>query len=488
MFFTMSVSLYTSRVVLNTLGVSDYGTYNLVGGVVTLFSFFNAAMSSATQRFLSFEIGQNNFIRLKQVFNATLNIHIGIGLLILILAETVGLWFVNNRLNIPVERMEAVNWVFQFSIFTFLIGVIQVPYNAMLIAHEKMNVYAILSIVEVFFKLLIVYLLVLSPIDKLKTYSGLIFVVTFIVALLYKIYCKRKFDESKYQFYYEKGLYKTLISYSGWNLFGNIASVVRAEGSNVMLNIFFGTLLNAAYGITLQIQGAVSLFVTNFQTAVNPQIIKKYAAGNLEESKKLIFQSSKFSYFLMFIIVCPIIFNIDFILKIWLKTAPEYTALFVCLCLIDLLINCISGPLMTGVLATGNIKWYHIIIGSLTFLNLPVSYFLLKIYSHPEIIFKVSISINILSLLFRLFFLKKLMGLNVKYFFYEVLLPIIGVSIGVVGCMFIITQYIILRNELLNVIFLSSCSIVISILLIWTISLSKLEKVYIINLIKTKLK
>lgn len=484
----MSVSLYTSRVVLNTLGVSDYGTYNLIGGVVTLFSFFNAAMSSATQRFLSVEIGQKNYTKLKQMFNATLNIHIGIGLLILLLAETIGLWFVNHRLNIPADRMIAVNWVFQFSVFTFLVGVVQVPYNALLIAHEKMNVYAILSIAEVFLKLLIVYLLVLSPLDKLKTYSALIFVVTFIIALLYKTYCKTKFEESKYQFYFEKKLYRILISYSGWNLFGNIATVARAEGNNVLLNIFFGTLLNAAYGITLQIQGAVGLFVTNFQTAVNPQIIKTYASGNIDESKKLIFQSAKFSYFLMFLIVCPILFNVDFILKLWLKTAPLYTSLFVKLCLIDLLITCISGPLMTGIQATGKIKRYQIIVGTLIFLNLPITYFFLRQNASPEIVFKVSIFINMLSLFVRLLFLRKLINLNIGRFFYTVLLPISGVTTGVALFMIFINKYILFENELTTVVFLSFSSIVSCFVLVWTISLNKQEKKYLIDLIKRKVR
>ena len=388
--------------------------------IVTLFSFFNGAMTSATQRFLAFDIGKNDLQQLKKTFNATLNIHIAISILVLVLAETVGLWFVNHKLNLPSDRMVAVNWVYQFSVFTFLLGIIQVPYDALIIAREKMDIYAYMSFVEAFLKLIIVYLLVVFSYDKLILYAGLLFLVSFIVRSGHMHYCKCKYKESKYQFYFDRSFYKVLLSYSGWNLFGNIAAVARGQGSNILLNLFFGTVLNAAYGISMQVQGTVQAFVTNFQMAVNPQIIKHYAAGNKEECLKLIFQSAKFSYFLIFIIACPIIFNIDFILELWLKNPPKYTSIFVNLCLINLLIDCISGPLMIGAQATGNIKWYQIIVGTLIFLNLPIAYILLKIYKSPELIYYSSIIISLLSLVFRLFFLKNIMKFPVFFFFNSV--------------------------------------------------------------------
>src|SRR5690554_4827200 len=325
MILTMGISLYTSRVVLNVLGIEDYGIYSIVGGIVALFSFFNSAMSSATQRFLSYDIGNGDKKKLSQTFNSTVNIHIIIALIIIICAETIGLWFINHKLNIPEDRIEALNWIYQFSLFTFIVTVLQVPFNALLIAREHMKVYAYFSIVEVLLKLIIVYLLFILPFEKLKTYAVLVFCVALIVAILYRVYCRFNFIESKYYFYYNKSTYSDLLSFSGWSLFGNIAALARGQGSNIILNIFFGTTVNAAYGITSQVRGAVSVFVSNFQLAVNPRIVKSYAQDKLDECHKLIFQSSKISFFLLFIIVIPIIYNVTFILEIWLKNVPKYT-------------------------------------------------------------------------------------------------------------------------------------------------------------------
>ncbi|WP_228479104.1 lipopolysaccharide biosynthesis protein [Flavobacterium soyangense] len=488
MFFTMGVSLYTSRVVLNTLGIVDYGVYSIVGGIVTLFSFFNGAMTSATQRFLAFDIGKNDLVKLKKTFNATLNIHMAIAILVLVLAETLGLWFVNHKLNLPLDRMVAVNWVYQFSVFTFLLGIIQVPYDALIVAREKMDIYAYMAIVEVFLKLIIVYLLVVFSYDKLILYAGLLFLVSFIVRTAHKQYCKWQYEESKYEFYFDKSFYKELLSYSGWSLFGNIAAVARGQGSNILLNLFFGTVLNAAYGISLQVQTTVQGFVLNFQMAVNPQIIKQYAAGNKEQCLKLIFQSAKFSYFLMFIITCPILFNIDFILELWLKKPPKYTSVFVMLSLVSMLIECISGPLMIGAQATGNIKWYQIVIGTLIFLNLPISYILLKIYKSPELIYYSSIIISLLSLVFRLFFLKNIMKFPVKFFFYSVLLRIVFVSVFVILLHHFFFQLIIIRNSM--VYFFVNISVIFfsTIVIIYTIGINSEEKKSIKMLILNKIK
>ena len=487
MFFTMGVSLYTSRVVLNTLGVEDYGVYSIVGGIVTLFSFFNSAMTSATQRFLAFDIGKNDSQQLKKTFNATLNIHIGISLLVLVLAETIGLWFVNYKLNLPLDRMPAVNWVYQFSVFTLLLGIVQVPYHALIVAREKMDIYAYMSFVEVILKLIIVYLLVVFAIDKLILYAGFLFLVTFVVRIGYTQYCKRCFEESLYEFYFDKSFYKVLLSYLGWNLFGNLAAVTRGQGSNILLNLFFGTVLNAAYGVTMQVQNAVQAFVTNFQMAVNPQIIKQYAAGNKEQCLNLIFQSAKFSYFLVFLIAFPIICNIDFILELWLKTPPKYTSVFVFLCLINLLIDCISGPLMIGAQATGNIKWYQIIVGTLILLNLPIAYVLLKIYRNPELIYYTSIIISCFSFLFRMYFLQKCLNLSIFLFFKQVILRIILVNIISITAFLVFNSFIFFENEFIPVVIKSLTIFLITITAIFFLGINNDERKFINQLVSKKI-
>lgn len=484
MLLTMGVTLYTSRIVLEVLGVEDFGIYTLVGGIVSLFSFFNSAMTSATQRFLTFDIGNNNLLQLKKTFNATLNIHILIAVIFFLLAETIGLWFINNKLNINFQRMEAVNWVYQFSVISFIVGIIQVPYDALIISNEKMNVYALMSILEVSIKLILVYFLILFNIDKLILYSFLLFLVSFISSMAHKIYCKIHYKETKYEFHYDKELYKKLISFSGWSLFGNIAGVARGQGLNVLLNVFFGTVLNAAYGITLQVQSAVQIFVYNFQLAVNPQIIKQYALGNNEKSLNLIFQSSKFSYFLMLIISCPVIYNIDFILNLWLKTPPIYTSSFVLFSLINILIDSISGPLVTGAQATGFIKWYQITIGILIFLSLPISYVILKITNNPLMIFMVVILINSIALFCRLFFLKYLMNLNLKTFFLNVLLKIILISSITIISVLIFP--ISLEDQIINFFVKSIFITVINITSIYFVGLTKEEKKFISHFLKKK--
>lgn len=430
MILIMGVTLYTSRVVLQQLGVSDFGVYNLVAGLVAMMGFFNAAMSSATQRYLSFDLGKGDLVRVQKTFSATLTIHLGIGILVVLLAETLGLWYVNNVMIFPEERIKAVNIVYQFSIATFILNIIQVPYNALIIAHERMSVYAYVSIVEALMKLGIVFLLVYFGDDKLITYAVLTFIVALITRLAYQIYCRRNFEESRYRFEYDQPFYKELIGFTGWNLFGNVAVVVKGQGINLLLNSFFGTLINATYALTLQVQGAINLFVHNFQLAVNPQIIKSYSQGLLQKTHSLMFMSSKLSYFLMLLLVSPILLNTTMVLEFWLGTPPDRMVIFVQLTLVNVLIDSISGPLMTGAQATGRIKWYQIIVGTLIFLNLPLSYFLLKIVDgKPEIVFYISIVISLFSLCFRLYFLKVIMELNLSFYLKSVLARILLVSV-----------------------------------------------------------
>lgn len=488
MFLTMGVSLYTSRVVLNTLGVEDFGIFSVVGGIVFLFGFFNAAMSSATQRYLAFDIGKRDDQRLHKTFNVTFVIHIGIALLILLLAETIGLWYVNNRLIVPDIRMTAVNWVYQFSVLTSLVGVMQVPFNALLIARERMNVFALLSIIDVVLKLGIVYLLVIVAFDKLVLYSILVFAVSLLVALAYRVYCYKHFKESSFKLYKDKIYYKELLSYSGWNLFGNIAAVARGQGINLVLNFFFGTVVNAAYGITMQIQNSVRIFVNNFQLAVNPQIIKNYSQGNYGQTHKLIFQSCKFSFFLMLIIASPLLLNTQYILELWLKKPPAHTVIFVQLSLINILIDCISGPLITGAQATGKIKWYQIIMGFFVFLNLPVSYLLLKFIDKPEIVFCVSIIINLFALFFRVLFLRKMMKLNIVTFIKDVILKNIYVTAALLGVCYLILAIFQGEQQLLSFFIQTFIVVLLTTMMVFFIGLRKSERIVLMNVLKNKVR
>lgn len=486
MFLTMGVGLFTSRLVLQALGVEDYGIYGLVGGIVTMFSFLNSAMSSATQRYLSFDIGKGDTERLQKTFNATLNIHILIAGVILILAETIGLWFVNYKLNIPADRMQAANWVYQFSILTFILGVIQVPYNALLIAREHMNVYAYMSILESLLKLIIVLVLVKFGNDKLILYAILTFAVSFIIRTLYKLYCKKYFKESQYQFYYDKAYYKELLNYSGWNLFGNIAMVARGQGTNILINIFFGATVNAAYSLTLMVQGIVTTFVSNFQMAINPQIIKNYASGNTSKSLELINISVKASFFVMLILVVPFIINADYILHLWLDTVPTYTVEFVKLALIFILIETLSNPLLSGITATGNIKKYHVVISFFNFLNLPLLWFTFKLTNNPITLYAVFLPISLFLFFLRLYFAKKLMKLDIILFFKQVLFRIISVFIPLVIGYFLI-EFQTENKTIFNVITESFTATAFTIIIIFFLGLNANERHLLSKIFKNKI-
>ena len=427
MLLTMAVSLYTSRIILNTLGVEDFGIYNVVGGFVTMFGFLNSAMASATQRFLSFEIGRKDLKQLHNVFSMSVNIHLLIAFIILILAETIGLWFLNTQLTIPPERLIAAKWVYQFSILALIVNMLSVPYNAAIIAHERMNIFAWVSIIEVSLKLLIVFMLQWFGFDKLKFYAILVFTVALFIRMIYGIYCSRNFEESRFRIYWDRQLFKTLASYAGWNLWGNIASVVMGQGINVLLNIFFGPVVNAARGIAFQVRAAMNSFMQSFQMAMNPQIIKSYASGDRKYMHQLVFQGAKYSFFLLFMLSLPVLLETEYILKLWLKTVPEHTTVFTRLVLINILIDSISGPLMTAAQASGKIKLYQGVVGGLLIFNLPVSYLFLKLDFPPEITLYVSIGISIIALFSRLKIISPLVNLNILDYLKEVVFKIIPV-------------------------------------------------------------
>jgi len=485
MFLNMGVGLYTSRLVLEALGVIDYGIYGLVGGIVTLFSFLNSAMSSSTQRYLSFDIGKRNDVQLRKTFNATLNIHFLVAFIVFVLAETIGLWFVNNKLNIPLERINAANWVYQFSIFTLFLSIIQVPYNALLSAREYFDVFAIISILQTLLKLIIVWLLFYLDTDSLVTYSVLTFSVSMLIQLFYFIYCKRKFPETIYHFYYDKNYYKELISYTGWNMFGNLGYISQQQLSNILLNIFFGPIVNAAYGLSTMIQGLVLSFVSNFQMALNPQIVKNYAKEDYSSYLKLIYIGSKFSFFGLLIILVPVYFNLEFLLRLWLHEVPEYTLVFTKLSLLYVLIESISNMLDYGIQATSNIKLFKIVIGVVLLASVPIVWFLFKEYKDPSFVYITFIIIAFITYFIRILFLEKIINFKLWDFLSQVLFRQVLVSL-----ILLIYFYLIPPQKTFNLYELATISVYycgVVILTILLFGLNSMERKLILKYIYNKI-
>jgi O-antigen/teichoic acid export membrane protein len=400
--------------VLKTLGVVDYGIYNVVGGVVTMFSFLSGAMASASQRFFSFELGRKDYTRLKQTFSLTFTIYIGIAVLILLLAESVGLWFLNTQMTIPSNRMDAANWVYQFSVLSFMMTVLTIPYNAAIIAREKMKVYAYVSIVDAVLKLLIVYLLVLFAFDKLKLYAVLTFIVTTIITFIYRTYCKRKFEECAYSFYWDKKMMSALFSYSGWNMIGASANIFRKQGINILLNVFYGPVINVACAVSFQIYAALTQFTTNLYSSTRPQITKYYAQNETESMWRLVFDSTKISYYLFMILSIPFFLEVEYIFTLWLGNVPEYATLITRLVLAEFMLEAMSNMLVVALQAANKIKKLQIISVPILFLNLPVSFILLRLGGSPYIPFIVSIIITILYIISQMLIVKKDMGLHVR--------------------------------------------------------------------------
>lgn len=408
MFFTMAVSLYTSRVVLRVLGVEDFGIYNVVGGVIAMLGILNGSMAVSTQRYLTFELGRGDMAKLKRTFSVCFSIFVVISLVTVLLAETVGLWFLNTHLTIPQERLAAANWVFQFTIVSSVFNLMITPYNAAIIAHEKMDVYAYISILDVVLKLAIVYVLVIFDMDKLILYGFLLMLLFILNALLYASYCYRNYAETKYSFCWDKALFRQIGAYSFWNIFGALSGLAKGQGLNILLNIFFTPAVNAARGIAYQVNSMVSQFFMNFFTAVRPQITKYYAQGDLASMFSLVFRSSKFSYYLILVVSLPICVEAPFIISLWLGQLPDHVVAFVRLVIIVTAIDSTSNPMMTTAHATGRIKLYQSLVGTLIILNVPISYVVLKMGGTPTSVFYISIALSAIAFFVRIWIVKRL--------------------------------------------------------------------------------
>ena len=486
MFVMMFTALFTSRIVLQVLGETDYGIYNIIGGVVVLFSFLNSALLSATQRFLNFYLGKKDEETTHKVFCMSMNSYIILSLIFIVLGETIGLWFVNTQLNIPAERMYAAHWVYQFSLMTFIVNLIRVPYNATIIAYERMDFYAYLSLGEVILKLLVVYLLYITIYDKLILYALLYLLVPVIITWIYKVYCNRSFKISHYKRFWNKDMFRQLFSFSGWSLFGSLANLAASQGLNIFVNIFYGVTVNTALGIANQVSNNVYNFISNFQMAFNPQIVKSYAAGETGHLYNLMFSASKISYFLLLVIALPVVLNIDLILDLWLVNVPLYTNIFTQLILGFFLIEALSSPLWMFVQATGKIKHYQIIMGTLIFLNFPLIYLALKLNFPVYYVWVIRIIVNILVFLVRCIYMQTKYHFPIKQYFLKVIVPVITVTIVTIPFSLLVKNLIVgywIR-------FIISCffSIGFTLLIIYRLGLNSKEKSFVLETIRKRIR
>ncbi len=436
MLFMMGISLFTSRVVLNTLGVEDYGIYNVVGGVVAMFGFINNAMSSATTRYITYAIGKGDQDHLSTIFCTTLQIHTMIAGIVVLLGETIGLWFLYNKMQIPADRMYAAFWVLQCSLLSAVVMVISVPYNADIIAHEKMSAFAYISILEAVLKLAIVYVLVVFSFDKLILYAFLLLAVQLLIRFCYGHYCSKHYAETHYRHVWDKALFKEMTGFAGWSMFGNLSAVLFTQGLNMLLNVFFGPVVNAARAVAVQVQNAIQQFVGNFQMALNPQITKTYAQNDLAGMHKLMFRSSRFSFFLLFFLSLPLLFETDFVLRVWLKTVPADTVVFLRIIICTSLIYSIANPLITANQATGKVRKYQAVCGTILLCILPTSYVLLRLGLPAYSVFIVHFFMEALAQIARMVMLRPLIGLRVRDYMrnvYARVLIVVAVSIVLPG-------------------------------------------------------
>lgn len=482
----MLISLYTSRKILEALGVEDYGILNVVGGVISMLTFLNGSMSVATQRFLTVELGRKDYDGYNRIFNMTMLIHVALAAFILIGAETVGMWFVNAHLNIPAERMYAANCIYQATVLSALLGVLQTPYHASIVSHERMHVYAYAGLGESFGKLFLVLALLMYPYDRLVVWGFAMFVLQFTAAMVYRIYCIRQFRECKLRLAWNKKIFYSMAGFTGWNMFGTIAWLLKDQGTNILINLFGGPVVNAARGVSCQVTGAIQNLTNGFQSAVNPQLTKKYAAENRDATCRLLCKSSKISYFLLFLVALPVMLEIDFVLDLWLVEVPPMSSLFTRIIIIEALFSTLGSPMITALMATGKIKWYQIIVGSLLLFDIPVAYLLLECGYPIAIPLVVSATFILLGNAVRFRFCRKQLGLSGKQYSWNVLFPIVAVTALSLICPLGIHVSMPEGWSRLLLTTLVSC-LTVSVLT-YTIGLSASERTFIVSWVKPKIK
>lgn len=478
----MIISFFTARITLEALGVVDYGINNVVGGLVSMFSLISNSLSSSVSRFITFGLGKGDKKELNTVFSTSVNIHIILAVIVVIAIETIGIWFLNNKMVIPAERLTAAHWVLQCSTFMFALGLLSTPYNAAIIAHERMDVYAYFTLFDAFSRLAIVFSIKYYGGDKLILLAIISLIPSLIKQFYYWYFSKRNFEECTYHAVWDKKIFKEMFGFAGWNFIGCTAGLTKDQGVNIVINMFTGPAVNAARGIAMQINGIIGQFIGNFQVAINPQIIKEFAAGNISRMHSLVFKSTRFSYYLFLFLSIPVILEIETILYVWLGQVPEHTVLFTRLVIILSLAEIISNALIRSQEATGKIRNYQIVVGGTLFLNFPVSYILLSFGFFPEITIIVAIVISQICMFERLLFLRKMVQLPFFSFIREVYLNVIIVTI--LSAIIPSAIHIYIENTTFRFLAVCISAVLTSALTIYWVGLKKEERALAISYIK----
>lgn len=486
MFVTMAVTLYMSRVILDVLGVEDFGIYNIIGGIVVLLSIVSNSMTTATQRFITYELGARDDEQVSRTFSMSMIAHFIICGVILLLGETVGLWYVMKELNIPEGRESAAMWVYQVSMLTIFINLIRSPYNASVIAHERMSFYAYMSILDVVLKLLAVFVLVFSTIDKLILYGVLIMVSNLIVLYVYRRYCIKSFNTCNFRFIIDRSYFKKLFGYLGWNLVGAGASLGTQQAGNLIINKYLGVAVNAAFGVSMQVNGAINQFVANFQTAFTPQLVKLFSQNRMDDFWKLSKTSALLSYYLLFIIAFPIFVNIDYVLGIWLVEVPEYAGTFCQLLILYSFIDAVQAPLWIGINATGDIKVYEIWLSLILIINIPLSILVLAIGWAPYWVLIVRVLLNFITAIVRCIHVKWQFNFPVMQYFVQVILRVLSVTLAVIAIWYF-TSFAYTITSFMTFCLMYGISLILTAVIIYYLGIGKAERTALASVVKSKL-
>ena len=482
MFFLMFISLFTSRVVLNTLGVTNFGVYNVVGGLVSMFSILSTSITNSISRFLTYEIGRGTTDRLNRVFCTSVNVMFLLCIVVVLAIEVIGIWFLNHKMDIPSDRMSAAHWVLQCSTLTFCFGLLSTPYNAAIVAHEKMSAFAYISIFEAALRLVVVYMLYISSFDKLKTYAVLLLVVSILIRFIYASYSKRHFKECTYHLVHDRFLLKDMLGFAGWSFFGNTAWILNTQGVNMLINVFFGVTLNAARGIATQVEGVVLRFVDGFMTSLNPQITKTYAAGQVEEMHKLICRGAKFSFFLVLFFALPICLETKQILTLWLKLVPDYSVAFVRLTFISTVCTLLGNTLVTAQYATGKIRRYQIVITLCGFWVFPLTWLAFYLGLSPMFAYIIYATVYFILIFVRIYLVKDLIHLPWQTYTKEVVLKTL-----LIACLAAVIPYglySIMPESILRLFLVVVFSWFSVVLLVYSIGVNPTERIYLLGIVR----